>query len=130
MSGEGVYFQVPPLGALQTHLCFAWDSSTGATNVFLDGKKSVTKLYRKGHTIRQGGKVILGQDPDSYLDNFDAKQSYVGEIYDVNMWDTVLSDSTIQAVYAGKRVPRGNVLDWESSALSLNGNVHVVVPKL
>lgn len=96
----------------------------------MDGRKSVTKIYKKGHTVRQGGKIILGQDPDSYLGDFDAKQSYVGEIYDVNMWDSVLPDSTIQDVYAGKRVPRGNVLDWESTALTLNGNVLVVVPKL
>lgn len=125
-----MFFEVLPLGALQTHLCVAWDSVTGAANVFMDGKKSLTKLYKKGHTIRQGGKVILGQDPDSYLGDFDAKQSYVGEIYDVNMWDSVLSDSTIQDAYAGKRVPRGNVFDWETTALNLNGNVHVVAPNL
>lgn len=125
-----MFFLVPPLGALQTHLCATWDSGTGAANIFMDGRKSVTKIYKKGHTVRQGGKIILGQDPDSYLGDFDAKQSYVGEIYDVNMWDSVLPDSTIQDVYAGKRVPRGNVLDWESTALTLNGNVLVVVPKL
>lgn len=125
-----MFFLVPQLGALQTHLCAAWDSSTGAANIYLDGRKSVTKIYKKGHTIRQGGKVILGQDPDSYLGDFDAKQSYVGEIYDVNMWDSVLSDSTIQEVYAGKRVSRGNVFDWESTALTVTGNVHVVVPRL
>uniref|UniRef100_H3C5I7 Pentraxin family member n=1 Tax=Tetraodon nigroviridis TaxID=99883 RepID=H3C5I7_TETNG len=55
LSGGAVLFQVPQLGALQTHLCFTWDSSTGAANVFMDGKKSVTKIYKKGHAIQSGG---------------------------------------------------------------------------
>ncbi|CAG02244.1 unnamed protein product, partial [Tetraodon nigroviridis] len=90
LSGDGVLFQLPQLGALQTHLCFSWDSKTGAANVFMNGKKSVTKIYKKGHIIRPGGRVILGQDPDSFLGDFEEKQSFVGEIYDVNMWDSVL----------------------------------------
>lgn len=126
LSGDGVLFQLPQLGALQTHLCFSWDSKTGAANVFMNGKKSVTKIYKKGHIIRPGGRVILGQDPDSFLGDFEEKQSFVGEIYDVNMWDSVLPDSTIQDVYAGRRFPRGNVFDWEATTLEVNGNVHVV----
>ncbi|XP_029692123.1 pentraxin fusion protein-like [Takifugu rubripes] len=130
LSGEGVFFQVPQLGSLQSHLCFTWDSSTGAANVFMDGKKSLTKIYKKGHTIRPGGRVILGQDPDNYLGSFDAKQSLVGEIYDVNMWDSVLPGSVIEDLFTGIRAPRGNVFDWESTQLKINGNVHVVTDEL
>lgn len=126
MSGDGIMFRVPEPGAMQTHLCVTWDSSSGAATFFLDGKKSLTKLYRKGHTVRPGGKVILGQDPDVYVGDFDAKQSFIGEICDVNMWDSVLPDSTIQDMVSGKRVPRGNVFDWESTQLKINGDVHVV----
>lgn len=126
LSADGVLFQVPSLEALQTHLCFTWDSKTGAANVFMNGRKSLTKLYQMGHAIRPGGKVILGQDPDSFLGNFNINQSFVGEINDVNMWDTVLSYTTIQDLYVGKRVPKGNVFDWESTELKLNGNVHMV----
>ncbi|KAG7504121.1 pentraxin fusion protein-like [Solea senegalensis] len=77
LSGEGVFFDVPQLGALETHLCASWDSSSGAATIFMDGKKSLTKIYKKGHNIRSGGKVIIGQDPDSYLGDFDANQSFV-----------------------------------------------------
>ncbi|XP_038563518.1 pentraxin fusion protein-like [Micropterus salmoides] len=125
-SGHGVLFKVPELGALQTHLCVTWDSSSGATALFMDGKKSLTKIYKKGHTVRSGGKVLLGQDPDAYLGGFDARQSFVGEIYDVNLWDSVLSDSTIQDMFSGKRVTRGNVFDWETTQLRMNGQVQVL----
>ncbi|XP_035511275.1 pentraxin fusion protein-like [Morone saxatilis] len=126
LSGDGVLFKTPELGAMETHLCFTWDSSSGAAAVFVDGRKSMTKIYGKGHTIRSGGKVILGQDPDAYFGDFEAKQSFVGEIGDVNMWDTVLSDSTIRDMFNGKKVERGNVFDWESTQLRINGEVEVV----
>lgn len=92
----------------------------------MDGKKSLTKIYKKGHTILAGGRVILGQDPDSYLGQFDAKQSFVGDIYDVNMWDVVLPDNIIRDLFTGMTVTRANVFDWESVQLKINGNVHVV----
>ncbi|XP_073349814.1 C-reactive protein-like [Pagrus major] len=125
LSGDGVLFDVPDLGALQTHLCVTWDSRSGASALFMDGRKSLTKIYKKGHTIPPGGKVLLGQDPDSYLGEFDAKQSFVGEIFDFNMWDSVLSVSTIKNVFSGKRVPRGNIFDWETMPLRTNGEVKV-----
>ena len=76
--------------------------------------------------MQSGGRVILGQDLDSYRGSFDAKQSFVGEISDVNMWDSVLPDSTIQRMSSGKRVPRGNVFDWEATRLEIHGGAKVL----
>ncbi|XP_008304601.1 pentraxin fusion protein-like [Stegastes partitus] len=126
LSGESVYFDVPQLGALRTHLCVTWDSKSGAAAIFMDGRKSLTKIYKKGHTIRSGGKVLLGQDPDVYMGEYDAKQSFVGEICDLNMWDTVLSDSTIKDLVSGKKVERGNVFDWETTQPKISGRVEVI----
>ncbi|XP_074552518.1 C-reactive protein-like isoform X2 [Halichoeres trimaculatus] len=126
LSGEGVFFKVPELGPMQNHLCFTWDSSSGAAAVFMNGKKSVTHIYKKGHTVRSGGKVILGQDPDNYFGDFDANQSFVGEITDVNMWDSVLPDSAIRNVFANEKVTKGNVFDWESTEIRIQGRVDVV----
>ncbi|KAM4717731.1 C-reactive protein-like isoform 2-T2 [Anableps anableps] len=123
LSGDGVLFQVPTLGFLQTHLCFTWDSSSGAAAVFMNGWKSLTKIYRKGHTVRPGGRVILGQDPDRFLGDFHAKQSFVGEILDVNMWDFVLSETALRNLVCGKKEQKGNIFDWETTELRKNGNV-------
>lgn len=111
---------------METHLCITWESSSGAATLFIDGKKSLTKIYKKGHAIRAGGKVLLGQDPDSYVSDFDANQSFVGEISDVNMWDTVLPDSVIRNVFSRKEAPRGNVFNWESTRLVVHGDVQVI----
>ncbi|KAG7231520.1 hypothetical protein INR49_011599 [Caranx melampygus] len=39
------------------------------------------------------------------------------------MWDFVLSTTSIQDLYSGKRVQRGNVFDWETAALKVFGQV-------
>uniref|UniRef100_A0A3Q4GUE4 Pentraxin family member n=1 Tax=Neolamprologus brichardi TaxID=32507 RepID=A0A3Q4GUE4_NEOBR len=130
MVGDPVLFKAPKLGALQTHLCVTWDSTSGLAAFFLDGKRSLSKIYRKGHTVSPGGRVILGQDPDFYLGDFDKHQNFVGEICDVNMWDVVLADSVIQGMFAGEREPRGNVFDWESTELRINGDVEVATREL
>uniref|UniRef100_A0A8D3ALW9 Pentraxin family member n=1 Tax=Scophthalmus maximus TaxID=52904 RepID=A0A8D3ALW9_SCOMX len=109
LSGVPVLFEVPQLGALETHLCITCDSKSGAATLFMDGSKSMTKIYKKGHALHSGGRVVIRQDPDSNLGKFDAKQSFVGEMHDVNMWDSVLSASTIRDMYSGDRGPRGNV---------------------
>uniref|UniRef100_A0A8D3E5R2 Pentraxin family member n=1 Tax=Scophthalmus maximus TaxID=52904 RepID=A0A8D3E5R2_SCOMX len=109
LSGVPALFEVPPLGALETHLCITCDSKSGAATLFMDGSKSMTKIYKKGHALRSGGRVIIRQGPDPHLGKFDAKQSFVGEMHDVNMWDSVLSASTIRDIYSGDRGPRGNV---------------------
>ncbi|XP_030264881.1 pentraxin fusion protein-like [Sparus aurata] len=130
LSGDGVMFSVPELGALQTHFCVTWDSRSGAAALFMDGRKSLTKIYKKGHTILAGGKVLIGQDPDNFVGRFDARQSFVGEINDVNMWDSVLSDSTIKDRFSGKREPKGNIFDWETIQLTTNGAVEVLNTEL
>ncbi|CAJ1075579.1 pentraxin fusion protein-like [Xyrichtys novacula] len=128
-SSECVKFRVPELGALTTHLCLTWDSKTGATTIFMNGQKSLTKIYRKGHTIEAGGTVVLGQDPDSYLGHFDSYQSFVGEISDVDMWSYVRPDTAMvdMANSRGKnQIVRGNVINWATGNLKLFGNVYAL----
>ncbi|ROI16453.1 Pentraxin fusion protein [Anabarilius grahami] len=127
-SSEAAFFHLPPLSSFHTHLCVTWDSETGLSAFWVDGRRSLFQLYRKGHSVRPGGTVLLGQDPDKYLGAFDAEQSFIGEITDVKMWDHVLSGSQIKAVYSNQEpdVPKGNVFDWNTIKYETNGNVLVV----
>lgn len=127
LSGEGVFFQAPALGSMETHLCISWDSQTGATTLFVDGKKTLTKIYKKRHQVRSGGKVIIGQDPDEYFGNFDANQSFVGEISDINLWSEVLPDSVIKEMATGGQTTRnGDVINWSVGTVQVTGTVDVV----
>ncbi|XP_060776846.1 C-reactive protein-like [Neoarius graeffei] len=123
-SGDGALFALPPLSAFPTHLCTTWDSSTGATAFWVNGHCSLLKIYRRGHKVVSGGAIILGQDPDSYVGKFDIKQSSVGEISDIQMWDSVLSAGQIELLYNKQNeAPIGNVLDWNSLQYQIFGNV-------
>ncbi|ROL42973.1 Pentraxin fusion protein [Anabarilius grahami] len=127
-SNNAAIFRLPPLSTFQTHLCVTWDSATGLSAMWVNGERSLFQLYRKGQSIRSGGTVLLGQDPDAYVGAFDAEQSFVGEISDVKMWDHVLSGSQIKAVYSNQEpyVPKGNVFDWNTIKYEITGNVLVV----
>ncbi|RXN21786.1 pentraxin fusion -like protein [Labeo rohita] len=126
-SSNGALFYLPPLSTFQTHLCITWDSATGLTAFWVDGHRSVFQLYKKGHSIRPGGAILLGQDPDSYVGDFDAGQSFVGEITDVQMWDHVFSGTEIRAVCSNQEpyVPKGNMFDWNTIKYEITGNVVV-----
>ncbi|XP_067233459.1 C-reactive protein-like [Chanodichthys erythropterus] len=129
-SYEAAFFRLPPLSIFQTHLCVTWDSKTGLAAFWVDGRRSVYQLYRKGHSILPGGTVLLGQDPDICTGStmfFDPEQSFVGEITDVKMWNHVLPGKQIKAVYSNQEpnVTKGNVFDWDTIKYEISGNVIV-----
>ncbi|XP_048030443.1 pentraxin fusion protein-like isoform X3 [Megalobrama amblycephala] len=130
LSGDRVLFHLPPLSSFHTHLCVTWDSATGLSAFWVNGERGVYQLYKKGHSVRPGGTVLLGQNPTAYVGGFDASQSFVGEISDVNMWDHVLSGSEIKNVYSGQigrpYVRRGNMIDWDTVNYEITGHVIIV----
>ncbi|XP_026114324.1 pentraxin fusion protein-like isoform X1 [Carassius auratus] len=127
-SSNATFFRLPPLSTFQTHLCITWESETGLTAFWVDGRRSLFQFYRRGHLIHPGGIVLLGQDADRFVGGFDASQSFVGEITDVHMWDHVLSSSQVKAVYSNQEpyVPKGNVFDWDTIKYDITGNVLVI----
>lgn len=123
-SSDGALFTLPPLSVLPTHLCVTWDLSTGATAFWVNGRRSMLKIYRRGHHVRPDGAVLIGQDPDTYLGSFDINQSFVGEMTDIHMWNNVLSAGQIKQLYENDHLaPQGNVLDWNDLDYKISGNV-------
>ncbi|XP_010887107.1 pentraxin fusion protein isoform X1 [Esox lucius] len=126
LSGDGAFFRLPPITTFRTSLCLTWESLTGLAAFWVDGRRSTYQVYKRGHTIRPKGTVLLGQDPDKHLGDLEAVQSFVGEVTDLNMWDYVLTRSQIQALHYGHKIAKGNVFDWATIQYQLNGNVMVV----
>ncbi|XP_029436927.1 serum amyloid P-component-like [Rhinatrema bivittatum] len=112
-----------------THLCFSWDSSTGVVTLWINGKPLPRKTMKKGYAVNPQPIIILGQDQDSYGGGFDAEQSFVGEITDVNMWDSVLSPSDVQLALANDKWVNGNVISWRSLGYDIKADV-IIQPKL
>ncbi|KAL7887762.1 hypothetical protein AOLI_G00054830 [Acnodon oligacanthus] len=129
-SSDGALYAVPLVSIFRTDLCVTWESSTGLTALWLDGRRSTLQVYRQNHKVQPGGAVILGQDPDDFTGKFDENQSFVGEISDVNMWDFVLTGDQIRNFSDGVWVgPDPNVLNWDAVQYEVHGNVLVVPEK-
>ncbi|OCT85702.1 hypothetical protein XELAEV_18023873mg [Xenopus laevis] len=117
----GVSFSLPQISTFGTQLCVTWESSSGTTAFWVDGKMSVRKTYLQNHRVRLGGTVILGQDQDTQGGKFDKLQSFVGEITDVHLWDYVVSRESINKKFAKV----GNVIDWGSVTYETVGKVKI-----
>ncbi|XP_075039882.1 uncharacterized protein LOC142099863 isoform X3 [Mixophyes fleayi] len=123
MRGEHVMFPKLDRSKEWQHLCLTWESRYGRTELWVNGKRSANKVYRRGQDIRPGGLVLLGQDQDELGSGFDKSQSFVGKIKDVNMWNKVLSLKSLRSIFKNKQVQRGNIFDWSALTYSVRGNV-------
>lgn len=106
------------------HICTSWESSSGIAEFWINGKPLVKKGLRQGYSVEPHPKIVLGQEQDSYGGSFDKSQSFVGEIGDLYLWDSVLSSDEIQLVYQGSPL-NPNILDW--TALNYEANGYVVI---
>ncbi|XP_025716487.1 serum amyloid P-component [Callorhinus ursinus] len=106
-----------------THICVTWESSTGIAEFWINGKPLVKKGLRKGYSVATKPKIILGQEQDSYGGGFQKNQSFVGEIGDLYMWDSVLSAQQIMSVQQGSYLLDPNVLDWSALDYEIQGYV-------
>lgn len=105
-------------------MCTTWDANTGLVQLWFDGQP-LTKKYISGSTLTGQPIILLGQDQDSYGGTFDAKQSLVGMMTDVHMWDHEISSCEIQKYTTGFSFTPGNVINWAALDFQINGNVVV-----
>ncbi|CAL8374645.1 unnamed protein product [Boreogadus saida] len=104
-------------------VCVCTPLQTSWLKLVLNGPAADFVVPEMGPLENQpGGRVILGQAGDSFLWDFDAGQSFVGEIFEVNLWDRVLPPDAIQQLSTGKCFSYANVIDWATVKLTLHGN--------
>lgn len=106
--------------ASPVHFCTSWESSSGIAEFWVNGKPWVKKGLKKGYTVKAQPSIILGQEQDKYGGGFDKSQSFVGEMGDLNMWDSVLTPEEIKSVYEGSWL-KPNILDWQALDYEMNG---------
>ena len=84
--------------------------------------------FNVGGQIRYGGTTVIGQDQDIPGGAFVADQSFVGEVTEVNVWSTVLSESDITTQYANCRITQGSVNWWPQFKDGVHGKVQIEEP--
>ncbi|XP_051004317.1 mucosal pentraxin-like [Acomys russatus] len=117
-------FKASPNPNAPIHVCMSWESASGIAEFWLDGKPLGRKGLKRGYTVGGDAKIILGQEQDSFGGHFDVKQSFLGEIWEVSLWDHVVP---LEEVH--DRCYSGNLINWRSLIYEDNGYV-VTKPKL
>ncbi|XP_078697559.1 uncharacterized protein LOC144925444 [Branchiostoma floridae x Branchiostoma belcheri] len=109
----------PPVWDGEWHvICTTWRSSDGAWQLYADGVLIASGSgFDVGGRVRRGGTWILGQDQDEVGGGFQAHQSFIGELSEVNLWDRVLSPAEIGAECSY----HGNVIDWDTTDITVFG---------
>ncbi|XP_051865804.1 mucosal pentraxin-like isoform X3 [Pristis pectinata] len=125
LAAQQIPFELPDPGSLLRHLCVSWESETGRITLWADGRRSLVKTARQGQKVTGGGVVILGQEQDQVGGGFDAKQSFVGELSQVNLWDRVLGQREVSEINRGCGCLGGNVIDWSTVAFESRGTVGI-----
>ncbi|KAM6154314.1 LOW QUALITY PROTEIN: mucosal pentraxin-like [Erethizon dorsatum] len=116
IGNAGVSFKAPPSPYNPKHICVSWESASGIAEFWVDRKPLGRKGIRKAYTMGADAKIILEQKRDSFGGNFDAKQSFAGDLWDVSLWDHVLPLKDMCDCCDG-----GNVLNWEALKCEKNG---------
>ncbi|EMP29976.1 Serum amyloid P-component [Chelonia mydas] len=131
VGGEPVTFKVPENKGTSTgweHVCASWESASGIAELWVNGSPLPRKGLKKGYAINNQGVLILAQDQDSFGGGFDAKQSFVGEIADVYMWDCATPTVAMQAASDDSQLPH-SIVGWGSLQYQIKGYV-VLKPML
>ncbi|XP_052057147.1 mucosal pentraxin-like [Apodemus sylvaticus] len=109
VGNSAVIFKAPTSPYDPVHICVSWESGSGIAEFWLNGKPLGRKGLRKGYTVGDKAMIILGQEQDSYGGKFDAKQSFVGEIWDVFLWDYVVRLNEVS-----NSCKNGSLINWRA----------------
>ncbi|XP_060937204.1 C-reactive protein-like [Limanda limanda] len=104
-------------------ICTTWDSESGLVQMWFDGIPSTRKSSSSGSSIQGTMMILLGQEQDSHGGGFDIKQSFVGMISDVHMWDNILHSCEIQDYVNENIFTPGNVINWNALDFQIVNNV-------
>ncbi|XP_072840094.2 C-reactive protein-like [Pogona vitticeps] len=110
------------------HICVSWDSATGLVALWVDGRPLPRTGLKKGYSINPEASIVLGQDQDSFGGGFATKESFVGEMKDVYMWDRVLTADEVNLVWNDIRVDNC-LINWKDLDYETRGYV-VLQPSL
>ncbi|XP_076145910.1 serum amyloid P-component-like [Alosa pseudoharengus] len=101
--------EVPSFGKLYpwTSLCATWDSATGMTQMWKDGKMSVRKgMWRSQSFYGPPAMTLSG---------------FEGQVTDIHVWDKALPLSSLRSYNQGWGYPSGNLLSWREASYTSQG---------
>ncbi|WP_209680566.1 LamG-like jellyroll fold domain-containing protein [Methanohalophilus levihalophilus] len=90
------------------HIAVTWKGSDGSTKLYKDGSLAYSGTLASGTSIGTGGSVVMGQEQDSVGGGFALNQAFLGDLDDVRICDSILSESEITQIYNAVTLPQGS----------------------
>ncbi|CAH1779630.1 unnamed protein product [Owenia fusiformis] len=128
VNGESVRTNISLNDGSWQHICVTWASGGGQWQIYINGTiMAVGSQLAAGTYIRGGGAFVLGQEQDGYERLFNPQEAFIGELTQVNVYDSVLPEESINDIANSTycNMALGDVLNWPQFATGLNGNVEV-----
>ncbi|CAB1321772.1 unnamed protein product [Coregonus sp. 'balchen'] len=93
------------------HLCVTWRKTDGHWAIYVDGERGdMGSGSDTPRDIHGDGILILGQDQDSFGGNF--TEPFVGNITDLNVWDTALEQRQFRALNGCSSLTQDAIFTW------------------
>ena len=73
---------------------------------------------------------MIGEEQDKYGGDFTPKESFIGDLSQLNIWDRELSNNEIYDLASTCGHDQGNVLAWADFHSRITGNVKKTAPSL
>ena len=108
------------------HICWSYSSLRNINKFYYNGKLIGVRSMNNGHPIPTPDELemasfILGQEPDTFNGKFSVSQLFNGEVSELNLWDTLLSDDDVLSLGQCKTFLKGNILPWEKQWIKNHG---------
>lgn len=98
LKGRNRYTRVSANDGSWHHIVVTWRNSDGEFKLYKDGSPAYTGNLQSGATINPAN-LIMGQEQDSFRDDFDSSQAFIGLMDEVRVSNTVRSGAWIKASY-------------------------------
>ena len=110
------------------HICWTYSFENNWHRIYINGELKASKVNYIDSKItvwKASSKVkkyafVIGQEPDSIRGGYTIDQLFQGSIYELNIWNVVLDENTINDLANCKRKLKGNVKSWRIENLLVN----------
>ncbi|XP_026582025.1 adhesion G-protein coupled receptor D2-like, partial [Pseudonaja textilis] len=95
------------------HVCITWKQPNGTWVLYADGKKKASASgLAASRAIDGHGTFIIGQDQDSLGGAFKEKESFSGNLTDLQVWGRFLSQEQVEKVRSCVPIRESLIFDW------------------
>ncbi|XP_015683156.1 adhesion G-protein coupled receptor D2, partial [Protobothrops mucrosquamatus] len=113
------------------HFCVTWQQPNGSWVIYADGKQKASSAGLAPSRALDGhGTFIIGQDQDSLGGAFKEKESFSGNLTDLQVWARVLSQEQVEKVRSCVSIREGLIFDWRSDLLEVEISVQEATVQL